>query len=524
MRLGTPFTSDEGAYGLQVRALEAGSWAYRYPAERYDPDGRYFPIVNSAHSEKGWFPYVRHPVYPVVLWASARMFGEVAGLHLLPLAGAVVTAAAAWLIASELDRRTCRLAFWVAALGPVLVNGFIIWAHTLAAAATGLCTWVAARALRRGRATVPALAATGSLSAIGGLLRSEALLFGAALGGVLVMVAVRGRSSAALLAGVATLLGVGAAAAADHVWRAVIVGSVLPETSRAGGSSLVDRLEGARATLIGAHFANPKAGVLAALALALLVAAVVILRRSSRPRPAVLLWAIVMATALWVLRLLIDPADPITGILPAWPAIVVGLGRLQPNGLTPPHRVLVAAAGAFVLAVVATQYPEAGGLEWGGRFLLPLAAPVAALAAPASGPSAWVRQRVRSSMRSGTIALLLVVPAVLGLVSVTRQRHRVAGLVDAVSAQRSVVLVSMDSHLPRLGWREDAVWMTVGLSEDAGSLLRHLARERVPTVTLYAGGDLNLAQSGYRRIEDPAARSQGPKGWRVVVVSEPRAR
>lgn len=458
-----------------------------------------------------------------MLWVSSRAFGTVVGLHLLPLTGAVATAVAAWLIASELDRRVCRLAFWVAALGPVLVNGFVIWAHTLASAAAGLGTWVVLRTLRRGRTGVLPLLVVASLALIGEMLRSEALLFGAALGGVLIVFAVRSRNRAPLLVGVAMLAGTGAAAAADYVWRSVIVGSTLPEASRAGGSALVDRLEGARAVLIGAHFANPNAGVLAALALATLVAAVLASRRSPRARRGVLLWATVIATVFWVLRFIVDPADPITGILPAWPAVVVGLGLLEVNQMPWQHRVVVAYAGTFVAAVLVTQYPEAGGLEWGGRFLLPLAAPVAALAATGVGPSSWIRQGVKSSMRSGSVALLLVVPAVLGLFSVTRQREHVAGLVHTVSAQRSAVLVSMDSHLPRLGWRQDAVWMTVGLSEDPSRLLRHLAQEGVPTVTLYAVGEVDLGASGYRRINDPAARSHGPKGWRVVVLSDPRA-
>ncbi|MER3453233.1 MAG: hypothetical protein C4344_06265, partial [Acidimicrobiia bacterium] len=68
VRIATPFTSDEGAYGLQVRALETGSWAYEYKAARYDPQGRYFPVIHATRSDRGWFPYVRHPLYPATLW------------------------------------------------------------------------------------------------------------------------------------------------------------------------------------------------------------------------------------------------------------------------------------------------------------------------------------------------------------------------------------------------------------------------------------------------------------------------
>src|SRR5436190_7431200 len=59
------FTTDEGAYALQVQALEHGSWARHSPVDAVDPTGRWFPIVNGAAGSHGRFPYVSHPAYVV---------------------------------------------------------------------------------------------------------------------------------------------------------------------------------------------------------------------------------------------------------------------------------------------------------------------------------------------------------------------------------------------------------------------------------------------------------------------------
>ena len=76
--------------------------------------------------------------------------GRTFGLHLLNLLGVVGAAVAAWLLAGELDPRLRRPAFWLAAGGPVLVNGFLVWAHAPSAALAGLALVAAARIVRRG--------------------------------------------------------------------------------------------------------------------------------------------------------------------------------------------------------------------------------------------------------------------------------------------------------------------------------------------------------------------------------------
>ena len=98
------FTSDEGAYALQVRALQDGSWAYDYKAAPSTPRATSFPIILSDGSGGHHYPYVKHPAFPLLLLGSATLFGTALGLHLPGLLGVVGAAVAAWLLAKELGR------------------------------------------------------------------------------------------------------------------------------------------------------------------------------------------------------------------------------------------------------------------------------------------------------------------------------------------------------------------------------------------------------------------------------------
>jgi hypothetical protein len=65
------FTSDEGAYLVQLELLDDGGWAFDYPLAEADPEGTWFPIINSDQGSGGErFPYVKHPLYVHLLDAS----------------------------------------------------------------------------------------------------------------------------------------------------------------------------------------------------------------------------------------------------------------------------------------------------------------------------------------------------------------------------------------------------------------------------------------------------------------------
>ena len=133
-----------------MRALDEGSWAYEYRAAPFDPAGDSFPIILSDKGPGGYYPYIKHPGYPLLLLGTTRVFGEALGLHVPGLLGIVGAAMAAWFLARELDARLARPAFWMTVAGPVLVSGYVVWAHAPSAAMAGFALVGAARIARRG--------------------------------------------------------------------------------------------------------------------------------------------------------------------------------------------------------------------------------------------------------------------------------------------------------------------------------------------------------------------------------------
>ncbi len=383
MRPTSAFTSDEGAYALQVAALEAGSWVYDYRALPLDPDAKAFPIVLSDSGPDGFYPYVKHPAYPLLLQASSAVFGRTVGLHLFSLLGVVGAAVAAWLLAGQLDPSLRRPAFWLAAGGPVLVNGFLIWAHAPSAALAGLALAAAARIARRGVTPWPALGMAAALVA-GVFLRSEGLLLAGAL--AVALAAVRFSETRRLRAALGGLsLAAGPALVAvvvERWWVSSIMGTTYGGVAGQGSEQampfLEARLRGAWHVLFQGHFIDAGAGLPVLAALAVVAGGgFLAFRRLGRGLAVV----VGLAAALLVLRFAAHPHDSVTGLLAAWPLAVLGLLLFRWRGAGPVAWLLGGTVALFGLATLATQYPEGGGLEWGGRYLSPALVPLAVLAA-----------------------------------------------------------------------------------------------------------------------------------------------
>lgn len=509
------FTGDEGAYALQVRALEQGSWEYRYKAAPVDPEGRWFPVVLSNRNGARFYPYVQHPAYPLLVRAATAVAGTRLGLHLVALLGAVAAATAAWLLAAEVDGALSRPAFWVAASSPVLVDGMLLWAHAPSAAAAGFALVGAARMSRRRRSPL-ATAATVAALVAGVLLRSEGLVFA---GAVVVVAAGRRFRLGGARPAACTLAALGgpvaAVAIAERAWVRSIVGLTVDtlnvrEGATRSASYLAGRLPGAFHSLFQAHYAVVSAGVPVLAALGLVVGlGYMSLRRWGPTSMRDLTVAVLGAALLYALRVARHPTDAVTGLFAAWPVAALGLVLLRARHRHSTVDLSLAVGALFGAGVLLTQYPEGGGLEWGGRFFSPATVPLAVVATVAL--ASRVRAAPAPSRSRAIVAIggLAAASALFGLVTVGAARARQDRFVAAVARHPATVTVTTLGAFPRVAWRthDRLNWM---LTDDAGlpELLTALRAAGVPDVVVVTRGGVpaaGLAAYGsVRRLDEPA--------------------
>ncbi len=477
-------TSDEGAYGLEVRALRAGSWDAGYRFATQDPTAAYYPYINAEATEDGFFPLARQPVYEYALSRATDALGETAGLHLLPVLGALAAALAAWIVAGLVDRRLRPWAFWLAATSPLLVNATITWAHALAAGAGGAAVAGGAMVLAPGALPAASRRSAGAAwllltagLATGVVIRTEGILFAAA---VLVVLAVWSRRSRARLAGLAAgATAVGGAWIAQRAWHASIIGSgrrpgIAPLGGRGGW------LSGRRSALWsdlfnGGYGERWPAFLGLASFLLLLLAGVAASRRAPNWERDVKAFG-ALAALLWVGRLAAAPHDWTAGLLPAWPVAALAVIVMLDRRGSPVERFLVVVTVTFAALVILVDYPEGGGLQWGGRYLSAAIVPIAVLTAAGLhrvvrpvlvGLSGW-----RSGAAVGVAVALAVGPSLAGLAVVRNQRATHGAAVRAVFAEADAgVVVTTLPALPRVAWRSwpRVTWLLASEADMAGA-------------------------------------------------------
>ena len=473
LKLDASFTTDEGAYAHQAHSVEGGGWPVRQVSDVVDPSGRWFGMVNGSQGPNGNFTYTAHPLVVVVMARLASGLGDDVGLHLLPLAGVVGSAIAAWLLAGIVrpnDRRLSAAAFWVAATSPVLVNGTVIWAHTASAALAGFALVGAVRIFERG-VNAKSLALLGVTAAGGVLLRSEGLLFAGALTAAL-MVGLwfrRARTSAV----VASAVVAGPAMVAYFIerrWVARIVGGpslVQPAIRQVGGSWISGRLSGGWHDLINPNAADLVAAVLGAIALSIVIFAGVKLRRLRVGEGREVAGLLTVALGLLLVRTFLRPIETVTGLLAAWPLALVGLlAAARWNRLPAAERFLAGVGLLFGAAVFATGYAEGGGQEWGGRFYFPLLVPMAVLAVVwlVRAAEGWTAADRRALL--APLVAMAVVPSLLGLVVVRDLRVHSDHIVSDIAAVKPQVIVTNSIALPRAAWRLRGVaWLRVDIPD-----------------------------------------------------------
>ena len=402
-----------------------------------------YPLELSGTGAAGWVPFIRHPLYALLLAGADRVAG-VPAMVLLSAAGTVAAAAIAALLARRLDAAVARPTFWaVGVASPLFFDGYLVIAHSLGAAAAGLAALGAFAFLDRRR--WPALIGAAAAITVAVLLRSEAALFAGALAAVVAVAGWRRHRISALVAG-GLLAGVAAVThVAETAWQAAIVGE-------GGASAGLPAASGSRIAGFVATWLSPgdrprRVGeVLLIVMLVVTVAAAVELRRGQARLAAALLTA---AFLLAVARLAVAPAEVIPGLLIAFPLMVVGLlsaDRLEPLGAT---------AVLFALGVLATQYDRGGTTEWGGRYFaltLPLAVPVLIVSVRSRLPAIDDRDR-RAIVTALTLQAAAM--AILAVASLRVGHQRTADLVAAAkrapSTANAVVLTSRGA-VPRLAW------------------------------------------------------------------------
>ncbi len=553
---GSSFGSDDGAFGAQVYALRQGDWALERPLPTVAQDNEGW--LNSAITPSGPTPYTANPTYAAALTAVVRVVhgpteveeaaaGLTLGLRILPALGALGSAVVAWFLARRWNAEAAPLAFWLLALGPVLINSTTLWAHTLSTALAGLSLLAALAAIDAVNRSVwgrvlMAVGAVVSLS-IAAVVRTEAVFW---IVGLAIAMIVIDRSRATL---VAVTLGTGVAGAswlANRAWGQYLRANRLPlETS-------IEALNGspqwaasrfpAAWRLLMTSLGGGSGPVLTLGVIALVGAATIRLRRQRSSLPVsqagdsttnadagyqargslVVSGLLVGAIALYGMRLAVAPGQVISGTIGAWPLAAILLAALTWN----PHRTVpsspkthspnqpaaspgdpVAAArtrraaplgaalllpsGVLLVFVLATQYASSGGLQWGGRYLSSAFAPLAAAAA-VGGLDLFRRHRL-------VLSGLMLAPAVVGIVASYQLHHLHHGVVESATSQASDVVITDTAPLPRLAWSALPTAFYRASPTDIEDLLIELGEAGVATVTVHGLVETDVdGLGGYR--------------------------
>ena len=467
-RPGSAYVSDEGAAILQAEQLSrTGDWLYRNPVPELDPNGTAMPFPRGDEGALGRAPYARHPLYPRLLQA-ARAAGGTAGLAGLAVLGTLGSALAASRLAARIRPELAVPALWAVVVSPLLFDSLLVLGHTLAAAAAAGAVLAFVRAVDAGGSRRWAdLAATGVGAAVATALRTEGAFVGLALGGVAVVLVIRGRAVVGpALAGLAAVAGAVGAHLAERAFLASTLGAGAGSASVEGAGWFSGRLDAFVSTwlLPGDRPLPRAAGLLVAGAACFAVAA--LLTRTGR-RDALVGIAVSVAAVAYLARVLVGPEGTIPGLVVAFPlgwtaAWLVRRGDVRATWSLVPALTAVLVA----VAVLLTQYPEGGSVEWGGRYFA-VAVPLALVPLVAAGRRTLVDPGWDVAARRlvvGSLIVATVATAVLGVRAVRDPRGRTRLAADAVARaaarsggadvgdDRRPVVVTTEPLLPQLLW------------------------------------------------------------------------
>jgi hypothetical protein len=528
---GASFSADEGAAIVQARHLARGDgWIVDHPLPEADPTGVNYPLELSARGPDGrTAPFAKHPLYALLLAAASRV-GGVTAMVLLSLAGTVVAAGLAAALARRMGPGLARPALWAVGLGsPLLFDGYLVIAHTLGAALAAGAVLFVVRAFEDRRRWPSSAAGVLACVTAAVLLRTEAALFALALAATVAVAAIVRRHLLALAVAAAAVVAAGGAKVLEDRWVRHLMGGPSATTGSFSpiASGLAARLRGFRLTWLMPSYTGSAKHDLALLAmLGLVLAAAVVARR--RPADAAGVSLLASSAALAALAALVTGPDQLVpGLLLTVPLAAAGVILLRRDELRSPATALAAGTFAlFALGVLATQYPQGGSGEWGGRYFavgLPLLVPLALAGLAAQAPRV---DRVTGRTGAAALAVCTAAMSVMAVASL-RSNHRftaeLMARIDRVGHQVGdrPVLVTTAPALPRLAWRtfDRQRWL---LAEEDG-LAELVARLRAAGVGRFGlvTNRLHPEEAGVERAGARVVEREGrPDGgdWQVLVV------
>lgn len=511
----TASVDDEGSYAIQVQELREGHWRYDYAGTDFDPEGRWFAVARATQAEDRFYPYIQHPVYVLILAGSVSLFGEGVGFFLPPIVGLLLAAVAAWLLAARIEARAARPAFWLVAVSPLVVNAFVLWAHTLSAALAGFAVLCAVVVLRDSSSPWAKFGLAACLAG-GVLLRSEAILFAIAVTLVVTGTLVgREHYRHAALTGVICAAAIVLAVFGEAAIIRAITGGWGLETLAFRGeptspesSFWVERWDGLWRIVFRSSTTTGVSGAPVTIALMLLALAGVGFRVGAhfragtgfRGRMSVTLLtvlAIAAALVLYEIRFAATTYQWLSGEFAAWPVVLLGLVAVPWRRTTVPERVLLVSVVLFAGAVALTQYSTGGGAEWGGRFLSPTVVPLAVVAGAGLTRRLTDHPWTRRGILAVALVVLAVVPAAHGVLDTRgfrgRDWHFYRSLRDEA---REVIVVDASMWMEIKGeWplHPRFTWYLTQTDADTNELFAELTEHGVDGVSLLSRGRLYQA-------------------------------
>ena len=516
------FFVDESALYGQVHLLDEGRWKVELPVFAVDPQNRANPMFNNYVVGGEFAPFAKHPVHALIATGAAKL-GDFVGVRVLSILATVVAAGGAGALAARRSSTHAAVSVWRTGLAsPLVLHSNLVVAHTLGAA---VAAWAFVLLFRAG-ADRWVLVALAGLGVLGGLLRTEFVLLGAAVLGVAVLSQLAKqplyRPDRALAFGVPAMA---MFVVEPRVTRLLLGGGAarpfrISSDARDGAAG---RLDGLGRALLDPGYLDGVTGTdRDVLVAGVALTAAVVLLALRRPWFALPAFAVSIGFA-WV-RL----ADPsITpSITWAYPALLAALvaGLVARVALERDEVAVLTTVGVFLTMVVVTQYSVGGAIEWGWRFaagVLPVLSVLVAIVLVGV---------VRPLATSGRVIGLVGIAAVSALVPLSGLRLQQStldathGLLVDIDDQQAAAdasfIVTTDNSIGRFAWRPSTDGQLARIrADDAGVIVPHLAdlgHERMLYIFTEDAPSDDVDIAPFRAITEPT--SLGGTGYRFVVL------